>query len=190
MSNRDKYEVGVVLPLNEKTVVTTFTTKEDQARAVPTQSVCVAAYVTSHARLHLLKAMEGVHEATGCLLYTDTVRFIFYYYQRHYYIITLLQDSVIYGGSTAKLPRDRMDQGSFLGQWSNELADDEYITDIVLMAPKTYSYRTKRQRGGSPHTVTKCKGKSKTSSYRSCRQRFYYFQVSPLAPITPSTTTP
>ena len=92
--------------------------------AVPIQpniNIFVAAFTTCHARLHLYR--EGLARLQPHqVLYMDT-------------------DSLIYKGAPG-LPD--LPCGPYLGQFKNELDDDDAIVEFAAAGPKNYGYRTRQ----------------------------------------------
>jgi len=81
-------------------------------------NVVIAAFTTAHARLKLYSVLELLQQR---VLYFDT-------------------DSIIY---TSKPGEWNPPLGDYLGELTNELDDDDYITTFVSGGPKNYSYQTK-----------------------------------------------
>ena len=100
-------------------------------------NVVLAAYVTAHARLRLLSFLEPLGERA---LYWDT-------------------DSVVFSHAPGE-PTPLL--GPYFGDMSNELADDDFITDFVSLGPKNYAYLT-----AEGESVVKVKGF--TLSYHASR---------------------
>ena len=97
-------------------------------------NVVIAAFTTAHARLKLYSILELLQQR---VLYFDT-------------------NSIIY---TSKLGEWNPPLGDYLGELTNELDDDDYITTFVSGGPKNYSYRTKNGK-------TVCKVRGFTLNYR------------------------
>ena len=89
---------------------------EDQNNKV---NVVIAAFTTSYARLKLYDLLDLLQER---VLYYDT-------------------DSVIY---VHKQDKPNPPLGNYLGDLTNELDDDDYITSFISGGPKNYSYQTKK----------------------------------------------
>jgi hypothetical protein len=122
----------------------------------PHVNVILAAFTTSHARLHLYKALAKLG---GRVLYCDT-------------------DSVFY---TLKRGEKRLPGGPYVGQLTDEIAKefgpDAYIHAFVSVGAKTYSYEVRNRRTGERigETVVKAKGfclshtNSKRINFKSLR---------------------
>lgn len=108
---------NVVLHDNRARTVT-YSKKKPCVTSNPKTNIAIAAFTTSYARLRLYEALEILGEK---VLYCDTDSVIFYSEQ---------EEPEIYCGE-------------FLGDFSSELASDDFITDFVATAPKSYAYKTK-----------------------------------------------
>ncbi len=75
--------------------------------------------VTCHARLHLYSELNRLQD---CVLYFDT-------------------DSIIY--ITRENDTNEPETGVYLGEFTNELDADEYITEFVCAGLKNYAFKTK-----------------------------------------------
>jgi DNA polymerase type B, organellar and viral len=95
----------------------TYRPREHEGIYSPTTNLAVAIFTTAHARLRLYEAAEVCNEH---LLYMDT-------------------DSLIFVQPMDQPPL--LQCGPLLGDLSNELAADEYITEFVSTGPKSYAYR-------------------------------------------------
>ena len=82
-------------------------------------NIFIAAFTTCHARLKLYEALEKLNER---VLYFDT-------------------DSVVY---TWQPGQEQIDSGNYLGDFTSELKEDEYITEFVAAGPKNYAYATNK----------------------------------------------
>ena len=82
-------------------------------------NVVIAAFTTAYARLKLYDLLDLLQER---VLYYDT-------------------DSVIY---VHKPDKPDPPLGNYLGDLTNELDDDDYITSFISGGPKNYSYQTKK----------------------------------------------
>ena len=87
-------------------------------------NVVIAAFTTAYARLKLYDLLDLLQER---VLYYDT-------------------DSVIY---VHKPDKPDPPLGNYLGDLTNELDDDDYITSFASGGPKNYTYQTKK---GKPDT--------------------------------------
>ena len=85
----------------------------------PNLNIFVAAFTTCWARLKLYEALEQLGER---VLYYDT-------------------DSVIYLEEPGQ-PSPVL--GNYLGDFTSELADDDFIVEFVSGGPKNYGYQTKK----------------------------------------------
>ena len=85
-----------------------------------TINVAIASFVTCHARLHLYSELNRIQER---VLYFDTDS-----------IIYLTRENDVYEPET----------GVYLGEFTNELDKDEYITEFVCAGPKNYAYKTNK----------------------------------------------
>ena len=103
-------------------------------------NVAIGVFTTSYARHHLLKSMRLLGKD---VLYHDTDSIIFVYKK--------FQD----------IP---LQLGDFLGQWTNELPQDDYITRFYSAGPKNYAYEDSKG-----HQVVKCKGfNMKKQNVKAC----------------------
>ena len=82
-------------------------------------NVVIAAFTTAYARLKLYDLLDLLQER---VLYYDT-------------------DSVIY---VHKPDKPDPPLGNYLGDLTNELDDDDYITSFISGGPKNYTYQTKK----------------------------------------------
>ena len=80
-------------------------------------NIFTASFTTSYARLKLYDALDTLQER---VLYFDT-------------------DSVIY---TKKTHETSIPTGNYLGQYTNELDENDYIVEFVAAGPKNYAYNT------------------------------------------------
>lgn len=85
-------------------------------------NVFVAAFTTSNARRRLYEALHGLGER---VLYFDT-------------------DSVVYEYTESNEEEYKPPLGNHLGEWTNELGPDEFITKFVSSGPKSYAYLTNK----------------------------------------------
>lgn len=112
----DTNEVIDIAHLSEHTDRVAFRKKAAFLEAPYTNNVPVAAFVTSHARLHLFSFMEQVAE--GCLLYCDT-------------------DSLIYVKRAGDVG---VKEGDALGEMSREYTKRR-IVEFICGGPKNYGFR-------------------------------------------------
>ena len=130
----DEFEVCDARLVNDDMIEVQFRNMkefEDQNNKV---NVVIAAFTTSYARLKLYDLLDLLQER---VLYYDT-------------------DSVIY---VHKQDKPNPPLGNYLGDLTNELDDDDYITSFVSGGPKNYSYHTKKGK-----TNTKIRGITMTHS--------------------------
>ena len=123
-------ELKDVNVISEKCCLLAYDQREGFEPELDHVNVFVAAFTTANARRRLYKVLKGLGTR---VLYFDT-------------------DSVVYeysGESGEYVP----DIGDHLGQWTNELKEDEYITRFVSSGPKSYAYKTSTER-----SVVKLKG--------------------------------
>jgi hypothetical protein len=124
----DQFVVQDLNFLNEN-VCQAFYTKNDEMHSGSVDTnVVIAAFVTCYARLKLLNLLTKLGER---VLYFDT-------------------DSVIYV-SIPSLWEPEI--GDYLGELTNELADDDFIEEGVFPGPKNYAFVTNKK-----ETVCKVKG--------------------------------
>ena len=113
--------------VNEDTITIEYKYTDDEVPDSPNGNIVIASFTTAWARLHLLEVLHTV--GRNCLYY-DT-------------------DSVIYADDGLMDVR----LGDYLGQLTNELPNDQYITQFVSGGPKNYSYVTNKG-----ETVCKVRG--------------------------------
>jgi len=87
---------------------------------MPHVNVLIAAFTTANARGRLFDVLHNLGER---VLYFDT-------------------DSVIYEYTEGDKSQYRPDMGDHLGQWTNELKEDQYIQRFVSSGPKSYAFVT------------------------------------------------
>lgn len=103
----------------------------------PKGNIFVAAFTTAHARLHLLKAVKRLGPR---VLYMDT-------------------DSVVFNHTPGQwIP----EISSFLGDWTDEVAQGSRIVDFTTCGPKNYCYTTVDS-SGATKSIMKVKGLRLTS---------------------------
>ena len=125
----------------------TYSTDQEYLETNTKTNVVLAAFTTTWARLRLYEAMSVLGKR---LLYFDTgkkrqISFLIYLE-----INLSISDSVIY---VSRSGRQLFPTGANLGALSSELPSDDYITEIVCLAPKCYAYVTSKGK-----TVVKIKG--------------------------------
>ncbi len=124
---REVQGVGVI---NEKIVqVISKYADADYLPCSRDTNIFIAVATTAWARIRLYQEIEKVGER---VLYCNT-------------------DSVIYEAS--ENPKENLKLGSFLGEMTSELDDDDYIIEFVSGGPKNYGYVMKKGK-----TVVKVKG--------------------------------
>ena len=124
----DEFEVSDARLINDDMMEVQFRDVEEFAEQNNKVNVVIAAFTTAYARLKLYDLLDLLQER---VLYYDT-------------------DSVIYVHKT-----DEPDPplGNYLGDLTNELNEDDYITSFISGGPKNYAYRTKKGK-----TETKIRG--------------------------------
>ena len=100
---------------------------------IPHVNVFIAAFTTANARRRLYRTLLGLGER---VIYFDTDSCVFEYDET---------DSDSY----------KPELGNHLGQWTNELKEDEYIAKFVSSGPKSYAYVTNTGR-----KIVKLKGQT------------------------------
>ena len=108
-----------------------------------TINVAIASFVTCHARLHLYSELNRLQDR---VLYFDTDS-----------IIYLTRENDVYEPET----------GVYLGEFTNELDKDEYITEFVCAGPKNYAYKTNKNN-------TECTIKGFTLNYVTSLEIAFY----------------
>ena len=108
--------------INDDMVEVHYQNQKEDIRVSPNLNIFVACFTTCHARLKLYAALEALGER---VLYFDT-------------------DSVIYLEETPTQFQPTL--GSYLGDFTSELADDEYIQEFVSGGPKNYGYATNNEK--------------------------------------------
>ena len=116
----DVLDVRHVSVINDDMVEVHYQNQKEDIRVSPNLNIFVACFTTCHARLRLYTALEQLGER---VLYFDT-------------------DSVIYLEET---PADfQPTLGSYLGDFTSELDQDEYIQEFVSGGPKNYGYSSNK----------------------------------------------
>ena len=116
----DVLDVRHVSVINDDMVEVHYQNQKEDIRVSPNLNIFVACFTTCHARLKLYTALEALGER---VLYFDT-------------------DSVIYLEETPAQFQPTL--GSYLGDFTSELDDDEYIQEFVSGGPKNYGYATNK----------------------------------------------
>ena len=125
------YDEHVVLDahfVNDEALEVRFRKEEEFEEPNNKVNVLIAAYTTTYARLKLYDLLDLLQDR---VLYYDT-------------------DSVIY---VHKPGEPDPPLGDYLGDLTNELEGDDYITSFVSAGPKNYAYQTKNGK-----SVTKIRG--------------------------------
>ena len=117
LANDKNIELTSVDFVNEDVTRVTYKKKEEINVSLKTGNVIVASFVTAYARLELFNLIDKLQKK---VLYFDT-------------------DSVIYLCCEGEIP---IKTGSYLGELTNELNIDEWITHFCSTGPKSYSYIT------------------------------------------------
>ena len=117
LANDKNIELTSVDFVNESVTRVTYKKKEDINISLKTGNVIVASFVTAYARLELFNLIDKLQKK---VLYFDT-------------------DSVIYLCAEGD---EAVKTGNYLGQLTNELSCDEWITHFCSTGPKSYSYIT------------------------------------------------
>ncbi|XP_074648849.1 uncharacterized protein LOC141904197 [Tubulanus polymorphus] len=109
-------EISDIIICNDDVLRVHYKTKSEFVKPNSRTNVAIAAFTTAHARLILYTYTEKLGDRT---LYTDT-------------------DSIIY---SVKPGEWEPDTGNFLGDMTDELGRNCYITEFVSGGPKNYSYK-------------------------------------------------
>ena len=117
LANDKNIELTSVDFINETITRVTYKKKEEITVSLKTGNVIVASFVTSYARLELFNLIDRLQKK---VLYFDT-------------------DSVIYSCMEGE---EAVKTGNYLGELTNELDTDEWITQFCSTGPKSYSYIT------------------------------------------------
>ena len=117
LANDNNIDLTSVDFVNEEVTRVTYKNKDEMNIPLKTGNVIVASFVTSYARLELFKLINKLQER---VLYFDT-------------------DSVIYLCGEGE---EQIETGNYLGELTNELPDNEWITQFCSSGPKSYSYIT------------------------------------------------
>ena len=117
LANNQNNELTLVDFINENVTRVTYKKKEEMNIPLKTGNVIVASFVTAYARLELFNLINKLQKK---VLSFDT-------------------DSVIYSSCEGD---EIVKTGNYLGQLTNELPDDEWITHFCSTGPKSYSYIT------------------------------------------------
>jgi len=111
-------DVSNMIFINENVVQVTYKYKDLYVQDPFSTNIHIAAFTTSNARLRLYDMLDKLGQSVA---YYDT-------------------DSTVYiddGKNTVKT-------GCMLGEWTDELEKDDYITEWVSTGPKSYGYLTNK----------------------------------------------
>ena len=117
LANDKNIDLTSVDFVNEGVTRVTYKNKDEMKIPLKTGNVIVASFVTAYAQLELHNLINKLQKR---VLYFDT-------------------DSVIYSCGEGE---EQVKTGNYLGDLTNELADDEWITHFCSSGPKSYSYIT------------------------------------------------
>ena len=115
----DSLDVRHVSIINDQMVKVHYQHQKEDIPVSPNLNIFIACFTTCRARLKLYEALEQLGER---VLYYDTDSVIF------------LEDE---GQTSPAL-------GNYLGDFTSELHDDDYIVEFVSGGPKNYGYTTKK----------------------------------------------
>ena len=115
----DTLDVRHVSIMNDQMVEVLYQYQKEDIPVSPKLNIFVACFTTCWARLKLYEALDQLQER---VLYYDT-------------------DSVIYLEEPGQ-PSPVL--GNYLGEFTSELDDDDYIVEFVSGGPKNYGYKTKK----------------------------------------------
>lgn len=118
-----------VVEINENNLMVSYTLRSEVMKDTSFTNIAIASYITAYARLRLYTALEIAGKS---VLYVDT-------------------DSVIY--CREQNSPEVIITGPRLGDFKNELKDEEYITSFQSTGPKSYSFKT-----NLGNSTTKVKG--------------------------------
>ena len=124
--------------VNDQCIEVYYTQGDDFVSTSDKTNVVIAAFTTAQAWLKLYSVLERLQMRT---LYFDT-------------------DSVIF---TSRAGEWVPPLGDYLGELTNELDDEDYITTFVSGGPKNYAYQTKNGK-------TICKVRGFTLNYRGSQK--------------------
>ena len=115
----DTMDIRHVSIMNDQMVEVLYQYQKEDIPVSPNLNIFVACFTTCWARLRLYEALELLRER---VLYYDT-------------------DSVIYLEEPGQ-PSPGL--GDYLGEFTTELDDDDYIVEFVSGGPKNYGYKTRK----------------------------------------------
>jgi hypothetical protein len=127
----DRYIIMKLL-FNKNNCQVYYKYKKDEVEANNKTNVIIAAFVTAQARLKLYSALKNLNQRA---IYYDTDSVM--------YIDTLPDCSAGGPAAGACLPAPfAPTKGKYLGEWIDELDEDDYIIEMVAPGPKNYAYTT------------------------------------------------
>ena len=113
----DKYEVNETIFFDNDVCLMYYKKKTGYCEPSKTSNVVIGSYVTAYGRMELYNYLNMVKERA---VYCDT-------------------DSLIYQEEPGQ---PSPETSAYVGGLTNELGEEEYITEFVSCGPKSYSYRT------------------------------------------------
>jgi hypothetical protein len=120
-------EITMIKPIGESMVVLSYKYKHtDLIPMMNNTNLYIAAITTAYARMELYKYLDMcsfAEKSTSRALYCDT-------------------DSIIYEFDNSDSSFSGLPIGPHLGELTNELGSDDFITHFVSGGPKNYAYRT------------------------------------------------
>ena len=120
--DNDSIDVRQVFIINDNLVEVHFQHFDEDIPVSPNLNVFVASFTTCWARSRLYEALRLLGKR---VLYFDT-------------------DSVVFLEDTNDPDQPQPVLGDYLGEFTNELDDDDYIVEFVSAGPKNYGYKTKK----------------------------------------------
>ena len=111
-----------VFIINDNLVEVHFQHFDEDIPVSPNLNVFVASFTTCWAHSRLYEALRLLGKR---VLYFDT-------------------DSVIFLEDTDDPDQPQPIRGDYLGEFTNELDDDDYIVEFLSVGPKNYGYKTKK----------------------------------------------
>ena len=127
----DKYDNIDWIDISDTKVQVSYTIKDKYVENDFNTNLAVASFTTSSARLRLYEALDKLQQQ---ILYFDT-------------------DSVVYKYNDKDPNSYKLENGDYLGDWTDELEGEKMIGTFVSGGPKNYSYET-----DDGHYHTKVKG--------------------------------
>ena len=117
--NQDDVHLHAIRVVNEEMLEVVYNKITEAAPIQPHVNIFIAAFTTAHARLHLYREALFLLQPQQ-VLYMDT-------------------DSIIYKHAPGQ---PQLPTGAYLGQFKNELAEDDTIVEFATAGPKNYGYLT------------------------------------------------